>query len=107
MSGWDDPAFFGERWADDYDGEPAPEPAAEVAFLADLAGDGRVLELAIGTGRVAVQLAVRDRPDGHPGGPSPGRALRRLAPPSVRSRQQRPHLRLPPGLIRPSPCAGW
>jgi hypothetical protein len=45
MTGWDDPAFFGERWADDYDGEPAPEPAAEVAFLAGLAGDGRVLEL--------------------------------------------------------------
>jgi SAM-dependent methyltransferase len=59
MTGWDDPAFFGERWADDYDGEPAPEPAAEVAFLAGLAGDGRVLELAIGTGRVAVPLARR------------------------------------------------
>jgi SAM-dependent methyltransferase len=33
-----------------------------VAFLADLAGDGRALELAIGTGRVAVPLADRGVP---------------------------------------------
>ncbi len=33
-----------------------------VAFLADLAGDGRALELAIGTGRVAIPLAERGIP---------------------------------------------
>lgn len=32
---------------------------AAVAFLADLAGDGPALELAIGTGRIAVPLAAR------------------------------------------------
>ncbi|MFE3882263.1 class I SAM-dependent methyltransferase [Streptomyces lydicus] len=36
---------------------PDPEPAAE--FLARLAGGGRALERAIGTGRVAVPLAAR------------------------------------------------
>jgi SAM-dependent methyltransferase len=35
------------------------DPSAAVEFLAGLAGDGRVLELAIGTGRVAVPLAGR------------------------------------------------
>jgi len=30
-----------------------------VAFLAELAGDGPALELAIGTGRVAIPLAER------------------------------------------------
>ena len=34
-----------------------PDPAAEVAFLADLARGGRALELGIGTGRVALPLA--------------------------------------------------
>jgi SAM-dependent methyltransferase len=35
------------------------DPGPAVEFLADLAGDGRVLELAIGTGRVALPLAAR------------------------------------------------
>src|SRR5262250_3227112 len=35
------------------------DPAAAVDFLAGLARDGRVLELAIGTGRVALPLAGR------------------------------------------------
>jgi SAM-dependent methyltransferase len=51
---------YGERWApayDDYHGQVDPGPAVE--FLAGLAGDGRVLELAIGTGRVALPLAAR------------------------------------------------
>jgi len=59
MAGFDDPAFFGDRWADVYDEGPAPDPAPAVEFLAGLAGGGRVLELAIGTGRVALPLASR------------------------------------------------
>src|SRR6266498_3501872 len=42
MAGFDDPAFFGERWADVYDEGPDPEPVAEVEFLAGLAGGGRI-----------------------------------------------------------------
>jgi SAM-dependent methyltransferase len=60
MAGFDDPAFYGDRWAavyDDHHMQLDPGPAVE--FLAGLAGDGRVLELAIGTGRVALPLAVR------------------------------------------------
>jgi SAM-dependent methyltransferase len=62
MSGFDDPEFFGERWADVYAEGPAPDgpdPAPAVEFLAGLAGRGRVLELAIGTGRVGLPLAAR------------------------------------------------
>jgi SAM-dependent methyltransferase len=59
MSILDDPGLFGRQWAASYDrpGNPDPEPA--VAFLADLAGAGPVLELAIGSGRVALPLAGR------------------------------------------------
>src|SRR5580704_6926459 len=60
MAGFDDPAFYGDRCAavyDDHHGRMDPGPAVE--FLAGLAGDGRVLELAIGTGRVALPLAAR------------------------------------------------
>ena len=60
MTGFSDPAFYGDRWAAVYDERHAsldPEPA--VAFLAPLSGGGRVLELAIGTGRVALPLAGR------------------------------------------------
>jgi SAM-dependent methyltransferase len=60
MAGFGDPAFYGKRWADVYDEHHAwLDPAAAVEFLAGLAGDGRVLELAIGTGRVALPLAGR------------------------------------------------
>jgi SAM-dependent methyltransferase len=58
--------WFGD-WADRYDaglgemGEAAAiEPAVDV--LADLAGDGAALELAIGTGRIALPLAARGIP---------------------------------------------
>jgi SAM-dependent methyltransferase len=59
MAGFDDPEFFGEWWADVYDEGPDRDPEPEVEFLAGLAGGGRVLELAIGTGRVALPLAAR------------------------------------------------
>jgi SAM-dependent methyltransferase len=56
--------YFGEAVAEDYDDDSAemfqPEavgPAVDV--LAGLAGDGRALELAVGTGRIALPLAAR------------------------------------------------
>ena len=63
MSGFDDPAFYGDRWADVYDEHHAEmDPAPAVEFLAGLAGDRSVLELAVGTGRVALPLAARGSP---------------------------------------------
>jgi SAM-dependent methyltransferase len=60
LSGFDDPAFYGDRWAGVYDEHHTEmDPAPAVEFLAGLAGGGRVLELAIGTGRVALPLAGR------------------------------------------------
>jgi SAM-dependent methyltransferase len=59
VSGFDDPAFFGELWADDYDKGEVLDPAPAVEFLTGLAGAGRALELAIGTGRVGLPLAQR------------------------------------------------
>src|SRR5437773_2579852 len=57
-------ASYGDRWAEDYDefvawrlGPGVTEAA--VACLAELAGAGPVLELAIGTGRVSLPLAER------------------------------------------------
>jgi hypothetical protein len=55
-----DAPTYGDRIADVYDDWYAnldPGPAA--AFLAELAGDGRALELAIGTGRIALPLTTR------------------------------------------------
>jgi SAM-dependent methyltransferase len=55
---FDDPGLFGRLWADNYDlGELDPQPAVD--FLAGLVADGSALELAIGTGRVALPLAAR------------------------------------------------
>jgi SAM-dependent methyltransferase len=59
MATFDDPEFFGERWADVYDEGGELDPAPAVEFLAGLARGGRVLELAVGTGRVALPLAAR------------------------------------------------
>ncbi|HEY7438509.1 MAG TPA: class I SAM-dependent methyltransferase [Acidimicrobiia bacterium] len=51
---------YGEAWADVYDDEHAfMDPAGPVALLAELAGGGAVLELGIGTGRVALPLSAR------------------------------------------------
>ena len=54
--------FFGERGAQRYDRSTGEEFDPEVIeatvdFLAELAGDGRALELGIGTGRIALPLA--------------------------------------------------
>ncbi|MFC6023296.1 class I SAM-dependent methyltransferase [Plantactinospora solaniradicis] len=59
MSILDDPGLFGRQWATGYDAGVNPDPEPAVDFLAGLADGGRVLELAIGTGRVAVPLAAR------------------------------------------------
>ncbi len=55
-----DATTYGERVADRYDdlyGRMDPTPAVET--LASLAAGGRVLELGIGTGRIALPLAAR------------------------------------------------
>lgn len=55
-----DSSTYGDRIADIYDDWYAElDPAEAVETLAELAGGGRVLELAIGTGRVALPLAAR------------------------------------------------
>src|SRR6187397_3207944 len=63
----DEDGYFGERVAATYDdssddmfGPDAVNAAVDV--LAGLAGDGRALELGIGTGRVALPLARRGVP---------------------------------------------
>jgi hypothetical protein len=51
---------FGERYADVYDDGPGRDDTlATVDFLERLAGRGPALELAVGTGRVALPLAER------------------------------------------------
>jgi SAM-dependent methyltransferase len=62
-----DDGFFGEDVASGYDTSYGEEfdPAvisATVDFLAGLAGDGRALELGIGTGRIALPLSQRGVP---------------------------------------------
>ncbi|HYL58282.1 MAG TPA: class I SAM-dependent methyltransferase [Candidatus Acidoferrales bacterium] len=56
-----DEKTYGERIADVYDELATPASSAEDAaeFLASVAGNRRVLELGIGTGRVAIPLAAR------------------------------------------------
>ena len=59
--------FFGEDIASTYDERSAEMFRSEVVdpavdLLAELAGEGRALELAIGTGRIAVPLAARGIP---------------------------------------------
>ena len=59
--------YFGEAVAAGYDDDSAEMFAPEaidpmVSFLAELAGEGRALELGIGTGRVALPLGQRGVP---------------------------------------------
>jgi SAM-dependent methyltransferase len=49
---------FGPAVAATYDDTPRGDEAAAVARLAELAGDGPALELAVGTGRIALPLAA-------------------------------------------------
>lgn len=63
----DDDGYFGEPVATTYDDDSdemfTPEVVGRtVGFLAELAGDGRALELGIGTGRIALPLAARGIP---------------------------------------------
>lgn len=63
----EDPGFFGEHGAARYDESTGDEfdPTvidATVDFLAGLVGQGRALELGIGTGRIAIPLAARGVP---------------------------------------------
>src|SRR5687768_13080742 len=59
MKNYEPVLSFGEDVAERYDENPRGDEAAAVAFLEQLAGDGLALELAIGTGRIAVPLAAR------------------------------------------------
>ncbi len=63
----DEDGYFGEQVAAGYDDDEsemfAPQVIDEtVGLLAELAGKGRALELAIGTGRIALPLAARGVP---------------------------------------------
>jgi SAM-dependent methyltransferase len=59
MATLDDPGLFGRQWATGYDGPGLPDPEPAAAFLESLAAGGPALELAIGSGRVALPLAER------------------------------------------------
>ena len=58
MEGFDPLAAFGPEVAARYDDEPRGDEEETVDCLARLAGPGPALELAIGTGRVALPLAA-------------------------------------------------
>ena len=59
MDDYDPMTSFGRAAADSYDDEPRGDEAACVAFLEQVARGGPALELAIGTGRIALPLAER------------------------------------------------
>ena len=58
MDGFDPATSFGPGVAARYDEQPRGDEAAAAAFLARLVGEGRALEFAIGTGRIALPLAA-------------------------------------------------
>lgn len=57
MDDYDPMTSFGEETAATYDDHPRGDEGAAVAFLAGLADGGPTLELAVGTGRIALPLA--------------------------------------------------
>lgn len=59
MDGFDPMSSFGPDVAAEYDDELRGDEDAAADLLAELAGDGTALELAIGTGRIAVPLMDR------------------------------------------------
>ena len=59
MKDYEPSMSFGEDVAETYDDEPRGDEAVAVAFLEGLAGGGPALELAVGTGRIALPLAAR------------------------------------------------
>jgi hypothetical protein len=59
MENYEPGMSFGEDTAEIYDDEPRGDEEAAVSLLEQLAGGGPVLELAIGTGRIALPLAAR------------------------------------------------
>lgn len=65
MDGYDDNTY-GDKFADVYDEwyDDISDVDATTATLIELAGDGPVLELGVGTGRLAVPLAAAGRADG-------------------------------------------
>ncbi len=59
MDGYEPMMSFDRESAEIYDDAPRGDEAAAVAFLEQLAAGGPALELAIGTGRIALPLAAR------------------------------------------------
>lgn len=59
MKNYEPVMSFGEDTAETYDDEVRGDEAAAVAFLEEMAKGGPALELAIGTGRIALPLAAR------------------------------------------------
>ncbi len=59
MKNYEPAMSFGADVAERYDDAPRGDESAAVAFLEQLAGGGPALELAIGTGRIALPLAAR------------------------------------------------
>lgn len=59
MRGFEPGDSFGPEAAARYDDSPRGDEEAAVGVLAELAGDGAALELAVGTGRIALPLAER------------------------------------------------
>ena len=59
MEGFDPGRSFGPEVAETYETHRRGDEEAAAGFLADLAGGGRALELAIGAGRLALPLAER------------------------------------------------
>lgn len=78
MDGFTPEGSFGPEIAERYDDAPRGDEDVAARFLAGLAGEGRALELAIGTGRIALPLSARGvRVDGIELSPAMVEQLRR------------------------------